>query len=120
TEAVTFIKPNVPNWLFDQIDAELRTNMVGRADPVVNGPTGRLMVGDESVSLPAGTKLQYDAHQLEFHWDGDKALKMARCNYVTPNTEGAAGGSGMTWVCVEDEFIKAKTLPPSHLGELYV
>ena len=29
-------------------------------------------------SLPAGTKLQYDAHQLEFHWDGDKAHKMAR------------------------------------------
>lgn len=119
-EAVTFIKPNVPNWLFDQIDAELRTNMVGRADPVVNGPTGRLMVGDKSVSLPAGTKLQYDAHRLEFHWDGDKALKMARCNYVTPDTEGAAGGSGMAWVCVEDKFIKAKTLPPSHLGELYV
>ncbi|HHO2167894.1 TPA: glycoside hydrolase family 19 protein [Aeromonas hydrophila] len=118
--AVEVIKPNLPTWLFDQIEAELLTNMVGRADPGVDGPTGRLMVGDKSVSLPAGTKLQYDAHQLEFHWDGDKTLKMARCNYVTPDTEGAAGGSGMAWVCVEDKFIKAKTLPPSHLGELYV
>ena len=119
-DAVTFIKPNLPTWLFDQIDAELLTNMIGRADPVLDGPTGRLMAGDKSVSLPAGTKLQYDAHQLEFHWIGDKTRKMARCKYVMPSTEGAAGSCGMAWVCVEDEYIKANTLPPSHLGELYV
>ncbi|HDZ8879121.1 pesticin C-terminus-like muramidase [Aeromonas dhakensis] len=120
TEAVTFIKPNVPNWLFDQIDAELRTNMVGRADPGVDGPTGRPVVGKKSVSLPAGTKLQYDAHQLEFHWDGDKARKMARCKYVTPSVDGVPSSCGVAWVCVEDKYIKANTLPPSHLGELYV
>ncbi|ELI6434411.1 glucosaminidase domain-containing protein [Aeromonas salmonicida subsp. salmonicida] len=119
-DAVEVIKPNLPTWLFDQIEAELLTNMVGRADPVLNGPTGRLMAGDRSVSLPANTKLQYDAHQLEFHWIGDKARKMARCNYVMPNNEGSPGSCGVAWVCVEDEFIKAKTLPPSHLGELYV
>ncbi|UUI62781.1 hypothetical protein [Aeromonas salmonicida] len=119
-DAVEVIKPNVPTWLFDQIEAELLTNMVGRADPVLNGPTGRLMAGDRSVSLPANTKLQYDAHQLEFHWIGDKARKMARCNYVMPNIEGTPGSCGVAWVCVEDEFIKANTLPPSHLGELYV
>ncbi|USP11842.1 N-acetylglucosaminidase [Aeromonas dhakensis] len=119
-EAVTFIKPNLPAWLFDLIDAELLTNMVGRADPVVNGPTGRLMAGDRSVSLPAGTKVTYDAHQLEFHWVGDKARKMARCEYVTPNADGAAGNCGMAWVCVEDEFIKVNARTPSHLGELYV
>ncbi|WP_429235470.1 glucosaminidase domain-containing protein [Aeromonas salmonicida] len=119
-DAVEVIKPNLPTWLFDQIEAELLTNMVGRADPVLNGPTGRLMAGDRSVSLPADTKLQYDAHQLEFHWIGDKARKMARCNYVMPNIEGSPGSCGVAWVCVEDEFIKAKTLPPSHLGELYV
>ncbi|WP_447829348.1 glycoside hydrolase family 73 protein [Aeromonas salmonicida] len=119
-DAVEVIKPNLPTWLFDQIEAELLTNMVGRADPVLNGPTGRLMAGDRSVSLPANTKLQYDAHQLEFHWIGDKARKMARCNYVMPNIEGTPGSCGVAWVCVEDEFIKAKTLPPSHLGELYV
>ncbi|MFB0766428.1 N-acetylglucosaminidase [Aeromonas salmonicida] len=119
-DAVEVIKPNLPTWLFDQIEAELLANMVGRADPVLNGPTGRLMAGDRSVSLPANTKLQYDAHQLEFHWIGDKARKMARCNYVIPNNEGSPGSCGIAWVCVEDEFIKAKTLPPSHLGELYV
>lgn len=119
-DAVTFIKPNVPTWLFDQIEAELLTNMIGRSDPVLNGPTGRLMAGDKSVSLPAGTKLQYDAHQLEFHWIGDKARKMARCEYVTPSAGGTVGSCGMAWVCVEDEFIKVNTRTPSHLGELYV
>jgi GH24 family phage-related lysozyme (muramidase) len=64
--------------------------------------------------------LQYDAHQLEFHWIGDKARKMARCKYVMPSGDGVPGSCGIAWVCVEDEFIKAKMLPPSHLGELYV
>lgn len=118
--AVEVIKPNLPTWLFDQIEAELLTNMVGRADPVLNGPTGRLMAGDRSVALPAGTKVKYDAHRLEFHWVGDKARKMARCEYVTPNADGAAGSCGMAWVCVEDEFIKVNVRTPSHLGELYV
>ncbi|WP_324041222.1 glycoside hydrolase family 19 protein [Aeromonas caviae] len=119
-DAVIVIKPNVPTWLFDQIDAEVLTNMVGRADPVLNGPTGRLRAGDRSVSLPAGTKVTYDAHRLEFHWVGDKARKMAKCEYVTPNADGAAGSCGMAWVCVEDEFIKVNARTPSHLGELYV
>jgi flagellum-specific peptidoglycan hydrolase FlgJ len=118
--AAEVIKPNLPTWLFDQIEAELLTNMVGRADPVLNGPTGRLMAGDRSVALPAGTKVKYDAHRLEFHWVGDKARKMARCEYVTPNADGAAGSCGMAWVCVEDEFIKVNVRTPSHLGELYV
>lgn len=119
-DAVAFIKPNLPSWLFDQIDAELLTNMAGRADPITNGPTGRLMAGDKSVSLPAGTKLQYDAHQLEFHWVGEKARKMARCKYVMPTVDGAPGSCGLAWVCVEDEFIKVNARAPSHLGELYV
>lgn len=119
-DAVAFIKPNLPSWLFDQIEAELLTNMIGRADPITNGPTGRLMAGDKSVSLPAGTKLQYDAHQLEFHWVGEKARKMARCKYVMPTVDGALGSCGLAWVCVEDEFIKVNACAPSHLGELYV
>jgi predicted chitinase len=119
-DAVTFIKPNVPTWLFDQIDAELLKDMAGRADPVLDDKSGRLMAGSGNVSLPAGTKLQYDSHQLEFHCIGDKARKMARCKYVIPSGEGVQGSCGLAWVCVEDEFIKAKTLPPSHLGELYV
>lgn len=118
--AVEVIKPNLPTWLFDQIEAELLTNMVGRADPGVDGSTGRPVVGKKSVSLPAGTKLQYDAHQLEFHWDGDKAHKMARCKYVTPSVDGVPSSCGVAWVCVEDKYIEANTLPPSHLGELYV
>ncbi|BED98659.1 hypothetical protein J4G66_08725 [Aeromonas dhakensis] len=118
--SVEVIKPNLPTWLFDQIEAELLTNMVGRADPGVDGPTGRPVVGKKRVSLPAGTKLQYDAHQLEFHWDGDKARKMARCKYVTPSVDGVPSSCGVAWVCVEDKYIKANTLPPSHLGELYV
>ncbi|MCF5893196.1 N-acetylmuramidase domain-containing protein [Aeromonas veronii] len=119
-DAVTFIKPNVSTWLFDQIDAELLKDMAGRADPVLDDKSGRLMAGSGNVSLPAGTKLQYDAHQLEFHWIGDKARKMARCKYVMPSGSGAQGNCGLAWVCVEDEFIKAKRLPPSHLDELYV
>lgn len=119
-DAVGVIKPNLPSWLFDQIEAELLTNMAGRADPITNGPTGRLMAGDKSVSLPAGTKLQYDAHQLEFHWVGEKVRKMARCKYVMPTVDGAPGSCGLAWVCVEDEFIKVNARAPSHLGELYV
>ncbi|MGY3893812.1 glycoside hydrolase family 19 protein [Aeromonas enterica] len=119
-DAVEVIKPNVPTWLFDQIEAELLNNMAGRADPVSDDKSGRLMAGSGSVSLPAGTKVQYDAHQLEFHWIGDKARKMARCKYVMPSTDGAAGSCGMAWVCVEDEFIKVNARTPSHLGELYV
>jgi hypothetical protein len=119
-DAVTYIKPNLPTWLYDQIDAELLTNMAGRADPISDDKSGRLMAGNKSVSLPAGTKLQYDAHQLEFHWIGDKARKIARCKYVMPSGDGVLGSCGIAWVCVEDEFIKAKMLPPSHLGELYV
>ncbi|WP_181363456.1 MULTISPECIES: pesticin C-terminus-like muramidase [unclassified Aeromonas] len=119
-DAVTFIKPNVPTWLFDQIDAELLKDMAGRADPVLDDKSGRLMAGSGNVSLPAGTKLQYDAHQLDFHWIGDKARKMARCKYVMPSGSGAQGNCGLAWVGVEDEFIKAKRLPPSHLDELYV
>ncbi|WP_434667405.1 glycoside hydrolase family 19 protein [Aeromonas sp. NJAU223] len=119
-DAVGVIKPNLPSWLFDQIEAELLTNMVGRSDPGVDGPTGRPVAGKHSVSLPAGTKLQYDAHQLEFHWMGDKAHKMARCKYVTPSVDAMPGSCGVAWVCVEDKYIKANTRAPSHLGELYV
>ncbi|MCQ4055005.1 glycoside hydrolase family 19 protein [Aeromonas sp. SG16] len=119
-DAVTFIKPNVPTWLFDQIDAELLKDMPGCADPVLDDKSGRLRAGSGNVLLPAGTKLQYDAHQLEFHWMGDKACKMARCKYVMPSGSGTQGNCGLAWVCVEDEFIKTKRLPPSHLDELYV
>ncbi|WP_421217628.1 hypothetical protein [Aeromonas enteropelogenes] len=118
-DAVEAIKPNLPSWLNDQIEAELLKNMAGRADPVPDDKSGRLMAGSGSVSLPVGTKVQYDAHQLEFHWMGDKARKMARCNYVTPSVEGAPGRCGVAWVCVEDEFIKVNVRVPSHLGELY-
>ncbi|MCZ0751364.1 hypothetical protein [Aeromonas enteropelogenes] len=119
-DAVEAIKPNLPSWLDDQIEAELLKNMAGRADPVPDDKSGRLMAGSGSVSLPVGTKVQYDAHQLEFHWMGDKARKMARCNYVTPSVEGAPGRCGVAWVCVEDEFIKVNVRVPSRLGELYV
>ncbi|MBV7413181.1 hypothetical protein [Aeromonas sp. sif2433] len=119
-DALAFIKPNLPSWLFDQIDAELLTNMAGRADPTPDNETGRLMAGSGSVSLPAGTKVQYDAHQLEFHWVGDKARKMARCKYVMPSVDGVPGSCGLAWVCVEDEYIKVNARAPSHLGELYV
>lgn len=119
-DAVEAIKPNLPSWLDDQIEAELLKNMAGRADPVPDDKSGRLMAGSGSVSLPVGTKVQYDAHQLEFHWMGEQARKMARCNYVTPSVEGVPGRCGVAWVCVEDEFIKVNVRVPSHLGDLYV
>ncbi|MGL4823738.1 MAG: N-acetylglucosaminidase [Plesiomonas shigelloides] len=119
-DAVNFIKPNVPVWLFDQIDAELLKNMTGRADPVFDNENNRFIAGNKSVSLPAGTKLHYDAHKLEFHWVGTKPRKMARCEYVIPSIDSAAASCGVAWVCVEDEFIKVEARMPSHLGELYV
>lgn len=119
-DAVNFIKPSVPVWLFDQIDAELLKNMTGRADPVFDNENNRLIAGNKSASLPAGTKLHYDAHKLEFHWVGSKPLKMARCEYVIPSIDSAAASCGVAWVCVEDEFIKVEARTPSHLGELYV
>ncbi|UCA10823.1 N-acetylmuramidase domain-containing protein [Aeromonas enteropelogenes] len=119
-DAVEATKPNLPSWLDDQIEAELLKNMAGRADPVPDDRSGRLMAGSSSASLPVGTKVQYDAHQLEFHWMGEQARKMARCNYVTPSVEGEPGRCGVAWVCVEDEFIKVNVRVPSHLGELYV
>ena len=73
-----------------------------------------------NVPLPVDTKYSYDAHQLEFHWVGDKARKMARCKYVMPSVDGAPGSCSLAWVCVEDEYIKVNARAPSHLGELYV
>lgn len=119
-DAVKFIKPSVPVWLFDQIDAELLSNMTGRADPVFDNENDRFIAGNKSVSLPAGTKLHYDAHKLEFHWIGSKPRKMARCEYAIPSVDSAAASCGVAWVCVEDEFIKVEARTPSHLGELYV
>lgn len=119
-DAVNFIKPNVPVWLFDQIDAELLKNMTGRADPVFDNENNRFIAGNKSVSLPAGTKLHYDAHKLEFHWVGSTPRKMARCEYVIPSIDSVAASCGVAWVCVEDEFIKVEARMPSHLGELYV
>lgn len=119
-DAVNFIKPNVPVWLFDQIDAELLKNMTGRADPVFDNENNRFIAGNKSVSLPAGTKLHYDAHKLEFHWVGSTPRKMARCEYVIPSIDSVAASCGVAWVCVEDEFIKVETRTPSQLGKLYV
>ena len=118
--ALERITPPQPLWLFDQIEAELTHDMVGHADPQFNGPTGRVMIGGHNTSLPSGTLIEYDAHQLEFHWQGDKVRKMARCRYRTPSQGRLSGRCGVTWVCVEESNIRIKRQTPSHLNQLYV
>ena len=117
--ALERLKPPQPLWLFDQIEAELTCEMVGRADPQLNSPTGQLMAGGYNTSLPSGTQVQYDAHRLEFHWLDGKARKMARCHYQTPSAGGLSGRCGVTWVCVEESNIRIKRQTPSHLNKLY-
>lgn len=118
--ALERVKPPQPLWLFDQIEAELTCDMVGHADPQFNGPTGRLMVGGHNTPLPSGTLIEYDAHQLAFHWQGDEARKMARCRYRTPSQGRLPGRCGVAWVCVEESHIRIKRQTPSHLNQLYV
>ncbi|MGY3925741.1 hypothetical protein [Aeromonas simiae] len=118
-EAVECIKPQTPSWLYDQIEAELTQDMMGRADPTMS-PARQWMAGKKCVSLPAGTRVTYDAHRLEFHWIGNEARKMARCSYITPAGDDAPSLRGVAWVCVEDRFIKVVDKAPTRLGQLYV
>lgn len=118
-EAVECIKPQTPSWLYDQIEAELTQDMMGRADPTMS-PARQWMAGKKCVSLPAGTRVTYDAHRLEFHWIGNEARKMARCSYITPAGDDAPSLRGVAWVCVEDRFIKVVDKAPTQLGQLYV
>ncbi|MFM5466106.1 hypothetical protein ACET66_19040 [Aeromonas simiae] len=118
-EAVECIKPQKPSWLYDQIEAELTQDMMGRADPTMS-PAGQWMAGKKCVSLPAGTRVTYDAHRLEFHWIGNEARKMARCSYITPAGDDAPSLRGVAWVRVEDRFIKVVDKAPTQLGQLYV
>ncbi|MGY4027519.1 pesticin C-terminus-like muramidase [Aeromonas rivuli] len=120
-KAVATIKPQLPNWLYDQVEAELTTAMAGRADPIP-GEAGELpKAGAHSVSLPAGTRIRFDAHQQEFQQSNGKSRKMARCSFETPAIQGGSAAlCGMAWVCVEDEYIKVQNKSASHLGELYV
>ncbi|MGL4204559.1 MAG: hypothetical protein ACRCRW_00285, partial [Aeromonadaceae bacterium] len=118
--ALERITPPQPLWLFDQIEAELTRDLVGHADPQLNGPTGHMMLGGHNTSLPYGTLIEYDAHQLQFHWQGDKMCKMARCRYQTPSQGRRSGRRGVTWVCVEESNIRIKRQTPSHLNTLYV
>lgn len=117
--AVTTIMPKLPNWLYDQVEAELTQAMAGRADPVP-GETGQLpKAGAHSISLPAGTRITFDAHRLEFQLIGGQPRKMARCTFEMPVQEGLAGQCGQAWVCVEDSFIKVLNQSASNLGKLY-
>ncbi|MGB6190430.1 MAG: hypothetical protein WBF70_17940 [Aeromonas molluscorum] len=117
--AVTTIMPKLPKWLYDQVEAELTQAMAGRADPVP-GETGQLpKAGAHSISLPAGTRITFDAHRLEFQLIGGQPRKMARCTFEMPVQEGLAGQCGQAWVCVEDTFIKVLNQSASNLGKLY-
>lgn len=118
-EVVECIKPQKPSWLYDQIEAELTQESMGRADPTIS-PASQWMAGEKRVSLPAGTRVTYDAHRLEFHWIGNEARKMARCSYITPAGNGTPSLRGVAWVCVEDRFIKVVDKAPTRLGQLYV
>ena len=95
-KAVATIKPQLPNWLYDQVEAEMTTAMAGRADPIP-GEAGELpKAGAHSVSLPAGTRIRFEAHQQGFQQSNSKSHKMARCSCDNPAIQsGSAALCGM-------------------------
>lgn len=118
--ALERVIPALAHWIFDQIEATLTRDMVGRADPQFCSVTERWMVGGRNCTLPSGTQVKFDAHRLEFHWLDNMARKMARCEYQTPSSSELSGRCGIAWVCVEEHYISITQRTPTHLNELYV
>ncbi|MFQ2239200.1 peptidoglycan DD-metalloendopeptidase family protein [Aeromonas dhakensis] len=101
-----------PMWVYDKIEARVKEDMVGRADPQAQkGKTGHYVAGESVSSVPAGSLISFDAHRCEWQEVRGRARRMARC---------VAQPLGRpVWLCVEEENIEIKRQEPTHLGKLY-
>ncbi|MFM5253457.1 M23 family metallopeptidase [Aeromonas hydrophila] len=101
-----------PMWVYDKIEARVKEDMVGRADPQAQkGKTGHYVAGESVFSVPAGSLISFDAHRCEWQEVRGRARRMARC-VVQPLGRPV-------WLCVEEENIEIKRQEPTHLGKLY-
>lgn len=101
-----------PSWIYDQVEAVVTENMVGRADPLGRkGATGYPLAGDGSYSVAKGSLIQFSAHEVEWQEIGGKARQMARCR-VVPMAK-------TVWLCVEAQNIEIKRQGTSTLDKLY-
>ncbi|WP_368160382.1 peptidoglycan DD-metalloendopeptidase family protein [Aeromonas sp. R5-3] len=101
-----------PMWVYDKIEARVKEDMVGRADPQAQkGKTGHYVAGESVSSVPAGSLISFDAHRCEWQEVRGRARRMARC-VVQPLGRPV-------WLCVEEENIEIKRQEPTHLGKLY-
>lgn len=101
-----------PSWIYDQVEAVVTENMVGRADPLGRkGATGYPLAGGGSYSVVKGSLIQFSAHEVEWQEIGGKARQMARCR-VVPMAK-------TVWLCVEAQNIELKRQGTSTLDKLY-
>lgn len=101
-----------PSWIYDQVEAVVTENMVGRADPLGRkGATGYPLAGGGSYSVVKGSLIQFSAHEVEWQEIGGKARQMARCR-VVPMAK-------TVWLCVEAQNIEIKRQGTSTLDKLY-
>lgn len=101
-----------PSWIYDQVEAVVTENMVGRADPLGRkGATGYPLAGGGSYSVAKGSLIQFSAHEVEWQEIGGKARQMARCR-VVPMAK-------TVWLCVEAQNIEIKRQGTSTLDKLY-
>lgn len=101
-----------PSWIYDQVEAVVTENMVGRADPHGRkGATGYPLAGGGSYSVAKGSLIQFSAHEVEWQEIGGKARQMARCR-VVPMAK-------TVWLCVEAQNIELKRQGTSTLDKLY-
>lgn len=101
-----------PAWIYGEVEAVLKTDMHGRADPKTQkGTTGYAIAGDPAHLVPEGTRIQFDAHHVRLQEIEGKARKMARC-IVEPSGRAQ-------WICVEEQYLEVAEQKPTQLGELY-
>lgn len=101
-----------PSWIYDQVEAFVTENMVGRADPLGRkGATGYPLAGGGSYSVAKGSLIQFSAHEVEWQEIGGKARQMTRCR-VVPMAK-------TVWLCVEAQNIEIKRQGTSTLDKLY-
>lgn len=101
-----------PAWVYGEVDAVLKTDMHGRADPKTQkGTTGFAIAGDPAHLVPEGTQIQFDAHHVRLQEIDGKARKMARC-IIKPSGRAQ-------WICVEEQYLEVVEQKPTQLGKLY-
>lgn len=101
-----------PSWIYDQIEAVVLNDMIGRADPPGNnGDTGYPLAGGDAYRVAKGSLIQFSAHEVEWQEINGKARQMARCRVVPMAIT--------VWLCVEVQNIEIKRQGTSTLDKLY-